>query len=313
MITVQYKPLEALRPIHVSILAVSETTPSLDSIGDMLGVLPMLLEHAADDLVAWKMISVENRQVSLSERAVRCVAVWAATNRRGFWSIENDDRWVLGKGVFFFREPLKSLADAGLDPETGNVLSEAEAIKSLKEYKRAVQRVEKEIQGDVIRARISKTITTNGNLAETIETSLRGAKSWLHLNRLCRQAEVALVEISGSEPHQKGRITEFKRLLQQQKSQAEQSLNRQFRETDVFTKLLLASWLKQRAGFLGEVASTEPNALLIRSEKGDVEWLDQTPKKQRLNHRHQVNHDSQPTTNPSMFDDFFKFVGSFFR
>jgi hypothetical protein len=313
MITVHYKPLEALRPIHISILAVAETTSSLHSIGETLGVPAMVLEHAADDLVTWQLISVKNQQVKLLERAVRCVAVWAATERRGFWSIENDDRWVLGKGVFFFRDPLRSLADAGLDPETGNVLAEAEAIKSLKDYKRAVQRVEEEIQADAIRARITETITKNGDLSETIATSLGGAKSKLHLNRLCRQAEAALEEISRGDAHQKGRPTEFKRLLQQQKSQAEQSMTRQYRETDGFTKLLLASWLKQRAGFLGEVASTEPNALLIRSELGDVSWLDETPRGQPVNHRPQLNRGSQTDKNSSIFDDVLNFVGSFFR
>lgn len=313
MITVHYKPLEALRPIHVSILALADKTSSLDSIGETLGVDSMLLEHATDDLVTWQMVSFEDHQVKLLERGVRCVAVWASTDRRGFWSIENDDLWILGKGVFSFRDPLKFLEDAELDPETGIVFSEAEATKSLKDYKRAVQRVEADIQEDAIRAKIIETSKTNGDLDEIIKTSLGGAKSRLHLNRLCRQAEAALADISQEEPHQKGRSTKFKQILQQQQSRAEQSMIRQFRETDRFKKVLLASWLKQREGFLGEVASTEPNALLIRSDQGDLALLDETPLEQTINHRPQVNHDSQLASNPSIFDDVFKFVGSFFR
>lgn len=313
MITVHYKPLEALRPIHISILALADTTSSLDSIGETLGVPSMLLEHATDDLVTWQMVSFEDHQVKLLERGVRCVAVWASTDRRGFWTIENDDLWILGKGVFSFRDPLKSLADAGLDPETGNVLSEAEATKSLKDYKRAVQRVEADIQEDAIRAKIIETSTTNGNLDEIIETSLGAAKSRLHLNRLCRQAEAALADIFQDESHQKGRPTESKRILQQQQSRAEQSMTRQFRETDRFRKVILASWLEQRDGFLGEVASTEPSALLIRTEQGDLALLDETPLEQTINNRHQMNHDSQPPNNSSIFDDVLNFVGSFFR
>jgi hypothetical protein len=192
-------------------------------------------------------------------------------------------------------------------------LAETVAIKSLKDYKRAVQRVEEEIQADVIRARISETITKKGDLAETIATSFGGAKSKLHLNRLCRQAEAALEEICGSAPHQKGRSIEFKRLVQQQKSQAQQSMPIQYRETDRFTKLLLASWLKQRDGFLGEVASTEPNSLLIRSEQGDVSWLDETSREQSINLRPQLNHGAQSDRNPSLLDEVLNFVGSFFR
>ena len=313
MITVHYKPLEALRPIHVSILALARTTPSLDLIGETLGVPSMLLDHAADDLVTWQLASVHDHQVKLLERGDRCVAVWASTERRGFWRIENDDFWILGKGEFSFRDPLKSLADANVDPENGMILSEAEATNNLKDYKRAVQRVEIDIQEDAIRAKIIEASVADGNLAETIETSLAAAKSWLHLNRLCRQAEAALADISQEGPHQNKRFTEFKRILQQQQKRAEQSIKRQFRETDRFKKVLLASWLKQRDGFLGEVASSEPFALLIRSDQGDIALLDEAPCEHSIGHKHQVNHDSQPANSSSIFDDVLNFVGSFFR
>ena len=306
MITVHYKPLEALRPIHITILAVAETTPSLHSIGETLGVPIMLLEHAADDLVAWQMVSVADQQLKLLERGVRCVAVWASTDRRGFWNIDNDDRWVLGKGVFSFRDPLKFLADAGLDPETGNILSEAEAIKTLKNYQRSVQLVEKEIQDESLRARIIETDHANGDLAELIESSLGRAKTRLHLNRLCRQAESAFEKISAEATQKTRRFSEFKRLLHQQKSSAEKSVN-QSRETQGFTRMLLASWLNQREGFLREVAVAEPCALFIRSDQGDVSWIEDTP-------REMPSHQEfLPGKTQSVFDTVSNFIGSLFR
>jgi hypothetical protein len=321
MITVHYKPLEALRPVHISILAVAESTSSLDSIGEILGVPLMLLEHAADDLVIWKMISITNRQVELHERAFRCVAVWAATDRRGFWNITNDDKWVLGKGVFFFRDPLMSLNDATLDPETGKVLTEAQALKCLKDYKISIERLEVDIQTNAIRTEIIKTISTNGDMSNAIESSLGRAKSRLQLNRLYRQADAAFDDFFVAETNQRGKSHEFKRLLQHKKSKVEQSIMRLHRETDGFTKLLIASWLKQRDGLLGEIAATDPNAILIRSEQEDVSWTKEVPREQQIKHQPKINIPTQseankPTQsekNPSIIDDVFEFFGSFFR
>lgn len=215
--------------------------------------------------------------------------------------------------MFSFRDPLKSLADAGLDVETGNVLSESEAVKTLKSYQHALQLVEQEIQSETLRANIIEVSQANGDLAGLIESSLGRAKTRLHLNRLCRQAESAFVEKSVAASLQNGQSREFKQFFQKQRSLVEKSILNQSREAHGLTRPLLATWLSQRDGYLGEVASAEPCALLIRSDQGEVSWLDETPRELPINHEPQVIHGSQTNKNPTIFDEVIDFVGSLFR
>ena len=282
MIRVHYKPLEALRPVHLALLASLDQPKSAKQVASNLSIPQMIIDHAIEDVTAWGLAESNGAEISLTERGNRCVAVWTATAKQGFWEFQDGTGWLLGKGVFLFRKPLKSLADAGLDPETGTVLSEQDAKARLKNIRNANLQLEKEIDRKVLRHAIIQAFEKEQHPTAIVEAALSKARTRLHLNQLCRLARSTISEIQQTNakhlPHQqKEAIQESKNKVEQLEGELQWQIRDHEAEIQDATRVLLAAWLVNRDGFLKEIAAAEPDALIVRSDCGDFTWMEERP------------------------------------
>lgn len=314
MIRVHYKPLDALRPMHLALLASLNPPTSRLKVASNLSVPEMILDHAVDDAVAWSLVAQTGDALALTERGNRCVAVWAATDKRGFWEFEDGSGWLLGKGLFSFRKPLKSLDAAGLDAETGNLLAECDAKDRLKKYQRANLQLDVEIKQEALRHCLIQTFRDAKELAPVIEQALTQAKTRLQLNQLIRLAECALVELQQAGTDQlladrRNAIGDANKMIKRLRHEVQWQIRDHESATQDLTRVLLAAWLAQQKGFLKEIAESEPDSLLVRSEFGDFSWMDERPIPE-------VEPNYQSPSSPastSFVDRVGEFIGSFFR
>ena len=123
MIRVFYRPLYKLRYLHIALLALLKVPASVTELSEKLRVQQIIIDHALDDILSWSLACSNVGTIELTDRGRRCGVVWLMTDKRGFWEFEDSSGWPLGDGVFSFRKPLRSLEDAGLNSETGEVLS----------------------------------------------------------------------------------------------------------------------------------------------------------------------------------------------
>ena len=65
MITVHYKPFEALRPVHIAVMAAAEAELPTSELPAIFGLPELVLRHASDDLVGWGLANCTNGHVSL--------------------------------------------------------------------------------------------------------------------------------------------------------------------------------------------------------------------------------------------------------
>lgn len=314
MIRVHYKPLDALRPMHVALLASLNPPTSSLKVASSLSVPQMVLDHAVDDAVAWSLVAPIGDALALTVKGNRCVAVWAATNKRGFWEFEDGAGWLLGKGVFSFRKPLKSLEDAGLDAETGNLLGENDAKSRLKEYQRATLRLEDEIKQEALRQCLIQAFQDGKDLAPVVEKSLVQARTRLQLNQLSRLAEGALVELQQAATEQplKDRtnaLGEAHKTIKRLIHEVQWQIRDHESATQEVTRVLLAAWLARREGFLREITESEPDSLFVRSEYGDFSWMDERP----IPDEEPPQQNNSSAAPDSVVDKIRKFIGSFFR
>lgn len=239
----------------------------------------MILDHAVDDIVAWSLATLTGVTITLTERGKRFVSVWEATDQRGFWEFENGTGWLLGKGVFSFRKALKSLHDAGLESETGIILTKHDAKNKLKEYHLAKIQVDGQIKQNILRHSLIQAFEDAKDLATVIEQSLTLSRTRLQLNQLCRMAESALVELQQTAGEEKlAKRTTLLCAALKTITRLKEEIPWQIRDQETVaqevTHVLLASWLADQVGVLKDIAECEPEAILVRSDCGDVFWME---------------------------------------
>ncbi len=275
MITVHYKPLDALRPVHIAVMAATEAGLLPIELPAIFGLPELVLQHARDDLVGWGLARPSNGRVGLLPGGSRCVSVWVATEQRGHWSFPDLEGWPLGKGVFFFRTPLSRLSDAGFHPETGSALSQKEAMDKQRAFFYEVEQLEKELKIETVSRSLKSCLLSGGDPGEMITTWLGRPKSRLHFNHLCRQMTAALDDCHSNDTATQQWIRHARRCIDDLRQQAEYRLRDEQRSMQPVQEVLIAKWLSERTGVLRELAESDPCSLLIRSDSESVETATQ--------------------------------------
>lgn len=266
MITVHYKPFEALRPVHVAVMAAAEANLSSQELLDTFGLPQLILEHAGVDLISWGLASFKDKRITLTLSGSRCVSVWVDTEQRGFWSFPNPEGWRLGKGVFFFKSPLSQLSDAGLNPDTGIFISHKECMAMQNVLTSDTESLEKEIQNESASRAIASCFKLNDDPSEMIAVLLGRPRNRLHLNQLCRLMKATLDDCESDDAAAQKWIRFAWRCINDQREQAERRLRNEQRSMQPVQEVLLAKWLSERTGLLREIVETEPCSILIRSD-----------------------------------------------
>lgn len=270
MITVHYKPFDNLRPVHLAVMAAAEAGLPSGELPVVFGLPDLVLQHARDDLAAWGFVSFHIGEICVLPAGSRCVSVWVATEQRGFWNFPNHDGWRLGKGVFFFKSPLSRLCDAGLDPETGLVLSHKEATARQRAFVSEIEALELEIQNGTASRILTSCFESDGDPSDPIAAWLGRARSRLHLNQLCRMMNAAAEGGGLDDPSAHRRVTLARRCIEEQRKLAERRLRDEQREMQPVQEVLMANWLSERSGLLRDLAEADPCSILIRSDSNAV-------------------------------------------
>ena len=282
MIRIHYKPLEGLKAIHIAVLASLKQPAGSKDLPLRLSIPQMMLDHAVDDLLAWSLVRPVAQNLVLTEQGNRCVAVWTTTDKRGFWEVKDGSGWLLGKGAFSFRKPLKSIEYANLNPETGDLVNEKDARERLKEQLLGHIQIEKEIKQESLRDQLLKGAQNGQELSGIIRDTLTRAKTRSQLNRLCRLAESALDQLLWSNVEHNGfpakdNFAKFRATISAVKGELQREIRDEESKLQELTDVLLAAWLADRAGLLNEIARSEPGALVCRSEFNDFSWMEERP------------------------------------
>lgn len=282
MIRIHYRPLEGLKPIHIAVLASLTQPADGKDVIRRLSIPQMMLDHALDDLLAWSLVRAVAQKFVLTGKGNRCVAVWTATDKKGFWEFKDGSGWLLGKGVFSFRKPLKSIKYANLNPETGDLVNEKDARERLKKQLLDHIQIEKEIKQEALRDQLLKGAKQGQDLSGIVRDSLTRAKTRSQVNQLCRLAESALDQLQHANVGLKGSLgkdtfAKIRATIPKVKGEFQREIRDQESNLQELTDVLLAAWLADRSGLLNEVARSEPGALVCRSECNDFSWMEDRP------------------------------------
>jgi hypothetical protein len=310
MIQIIYRPLAGLKPLHLALMGVMEVPGGADDFESRLSLPQMMVEHAVDDLVSWKFAERNASQVVLSSKGKLALSVWVVTERKGCWQFEDDGTWLLGKGKFSFRSPLALLSDAGLDPETGEVLSDSKAKEILKSFYQKRAEIEKRISDKLIAKQLDEALPKKGNLTEIIDAELSKAVTVLQLNQMSKMALKSLGDALAGHGNSTQRSEgDMFRKCREAVAKTKEDCVRGIKDGETIlysaTRVLLAEWLKRRDGLLKSIAETDPGSLLVVSECGDVSWIEERMVSEGVQ--------AEVASEDSLFTSIGKFIGSFFR
>jgi hypothetical protein len=274
MLTIHYRPLDALRPLHVALLVALESRPDVPEAAAALGLPHRELECAAAELEAWAFLARVRGALQTTERGERCVRAWKDTKGQRVWSLAKHSEWVLGAGCFYFSRPLASLEEAGWDVEKGERLSEEDALERIQK-EHALTRVRKKGMGAPAREELLRQRLAEGeDWEEAWEDFFAGVQSSQELKKLEQQvrgvmAGLLLREGAGqSAPFGASRAGEeevdesLARFLKQTRWQLWQ------RQQDLHAarEVLLAAWLGRQRGLVGRLARGEPGLVKVVCE-----------------------------------------------
>ena len=310
MIQIQYRPLIGLKPLHLALMGVTEVPGGAEDFEARLSLPRMMVEHAIDDLVAWKLAVRDSFQVALSSRGKLALSVWVVTDKTGCWQFEDDGTWLLGKGKFSFRSPLALLSDAGLDPETGEVLSDANAKEIVKSFFRDRTEADRRISDKVISEQLKEAIQKKANLTEIISAEFSKAVTILQLNQMSKMALKSLIDgLEGNRDSTQRSGDEVAKKLRDEVAQSKVEYTRTIKDREMnlhsARRVLLADWLKRMEGLLKSVAEADPGSLLVVSECGDVSWTEERSAPEAV--------EVDMPAEDSFFAGLGKLIGSFFR
>ena len=266
MIRVHYRPLDALRPLHIALLAALETCSGVRSASGSLGVPVRDFEFAAEELLAWDLLTGSPASLNLTQRGMRCVDVWRDTGKTTFWSFPTDSHWILGNGSFFFRKPLASLDEAGLNQETGECLSEEGAEELLAEHQFNAQTLARRLESRELYHHLSEVFEMGEDAGTLFDDAFENVQTRRQSTLLHQQAEEAFAEFGSG-----GRTTwtvnnGARRALSHARNKAWRKICEHEEEAETVARVLLARWLRQRDGVLREIAEEQPNLLTLYTE-----------------------------------------------
>jgi len=266
MIRVHYRPLDALRPLHIALLAALETRSSVRSASALLGVPARDFEFAAEELLAWDLLTGSPASLNLTQRGMRCVDVWRDTGKTSCWSFPTDSHWILGNGSFFFRNPLASLDEAGLNQETGECLSEEDAEELLAEHQFNAQTIARQLESKALYHHLREVLEMGEDAGTLFDAAFENVQTRRQSTLLHQQAEEVFAEFGSGGRTSWMLNSGAKRALSHARNKAWRKICEHEEEAETVARVLLARWLRQRDGVLRKIADEQPNLLTLYTE-----------------------------------------------
>lgn len=263
-ISVLYKPVVGLSPLHLVVLAAIRVTDSLDEVREITLFPKAVAVELVDDLKAWALIRVDNGCLRLDERGTKFGEVIGATEGEGGWSFECDDDWLLGEGSFSL-SPGNTLSSSGADLDAGIVMSEELARIHVEEF----SDMEREIQPANVGARIRAAGGSGTDPEKVVVELLDQAQSWPQYRRLSQLIEITVGQLEGSGVADPIWIDTVRRAVAKE-SKRDVGIGTRARRLQLAQRVLLADWLRKRKGLLGALAKTEPWSFVVTCRKVSV-------------------------------------------
>lgn len=261
-----YRPLDHLGPLHLALLATLEKCGSVRSASAALGVPIRYFQCAGEELRDWDLLGGPVASPRLTPNGKRCVGAWRDTGKMGFWRVQSDSTWVLGPGAFSFRNPLASLDEAGLNPETGNCLSEGDAKALLAQHQCQARKIDGQLERREIYKQLSKVLRAGGEAERLFHEGFKNLMTRRHLTLLSEQTEEALSDFqNGARPLREADSAARGALKKAQKS-SWRRIRKHEEEAAMMTNVLLAQWLRQRGRFLSQIAERQLNRVSVYAE-----------------------------------------------
>jgi hypothetical protein len=248
------------------LLAALETCSGVRSASGSLGVPVRDFEFAAEELLAWDLLTGSPASLNLTQRGMRCVDVWRDTGKTGYWSFPTDSSWILGNGSFFFRKPLASLDEAGLNPETGESLSEGEAEALLAEYRFNAQTLARQLESRSLYHHLREVLEMGEDAGTLFDSAFENVQTRRQSTLLHQQAEEAFAEFGSGGRASWMMKSATKRALSHARNRAWRKICEHEEEAETVARVLLARWLRQKGGCLREIAEEQPNLLTLYTE-----------------------------------------------
>jgi hypothetical protein len=265
MLTIHYRPLDALRPLHLAVLVALESRHGLSEAANTLPLPLREMECAAEELEAWAFIARARGGVQATERGRRCVKAWYDTRGKRVWSFAEHPGWVLGTGCFYFARPLASLEEAGWDPETAEHLCEEEALERIEEDREQTRFREEGLGGPARIQLLRQQIQAGDDLEEAWGAFFAGVQTVQEIRTLEPQAREVLdgqCARAGADKAESSLVRFLKRTRWQ--------LWQRHKHLHAAREVLLASWLARQRGVLGRIARAEPDLVKIACEGPDA-------------------------------------------
>ncbi len=274
MLSIHYRPLNALRPLHIALLVALESCSDVPEAAAALGLPLREMESTAAELEAWAFLARARDALHSTERGERCVQAWRDTGGHRVWSLAEHPEWVLGAGCFYFGRPLASLDEAGWDEVTGEHLSEEDALERIEEERTRARMREEGMGGPARRELLRQQLVKGGDLEYAWESFFAGVHSSHELNTLEQQVRGLMAALfvregagRGTAPgaSRAGEAAADKSLVRFLKQTRWQLWQRQ-QDLHAAREVLLASWLGRQRGVVGRLAREEPGLLKVVCE-----------------------------------------------
>lgn len=306
MITVHYRPYEALRPIHIALMAAAEADLPLNHLPAMFGLPDLFLQHACDDLISWGFARSANGKIILQQIGKACVSVWVDTEQRGFWKFSEPLGWELGKGVFFFRSPLLFLNDAGFDPETGQIISSQQASVRLRSFFTETEKFERDFQIESVTRELKAIFRSDADPHPKIANWFGRPQNRLQLNQLSRVMKTSLHDCNKDSGPLVQSARQANRIIDEQRKLAENRLRDEQRSMLLVHEALMAKWLSARTGLLRQVAENVPGSIFIKSDFDPIPSSPPVKAKKQIEPQKKQALEEPQKKPESIFDILFK-------
>ena len=272
MIRVDYRPLHSLSPLHQAILVAVDKLPSPVGSFDCLSLPKILVEPALEDLLAWGFLVRKAGEYALLDPGKECVQVWKDTSMTGSWEIDDPVGWELGKGKFWILANCACLGDVGFNQENGRWTTYPDAVALHGKFKEVHIFLEsgelQKMQGKLFGA-VDPGLGKNNqpSLSEFIGSTLTSMMDNPQLESAASQIRTGLDGLSNSDGLEAD-VAEARAGLEEALHGQREKLRWKSQELATAKDILLAHWLQQQQGLLGELAQKSPSSLMVESTFG---------------------------------------------
>ncbi|NJK91586.1 MAG: hypothetical protein HC904_07035 [Blastochloris sp.] len=267
-VKVIYKPLLSLKPTHIAMICVLDKPCQIKELSECLPLPNVILEHAIEELAFWQLVTENENGLELTNNGKVAFAVLQATEKNGFWKCEDDGKWILGEGKFELPETLVDLDSVEWNPETGEILSEATALNAIKESQSALTTSDAYASNGKCVSEFESALKDNGKLDEAVERIMAHTFSVLHLNRVSNELEDFISNLKLPKEDYSGPL----KIISTKKKNRMYQIQHLQRDGQRAIWVILAQWLRQRSGVLGELIIQHPSAFRCISTIGIPLW-----------------------------------------